>query len=42
MYIAISGTSGSKSNYTNDFVGEQIYLDHVVSMRAGVSQSLYK
>lgn len=39
MYIAISGTSGSKSLYRTLTVGSDIYLDHVVTYRGEVSQS---
>lgn len=39
MYIAITGTSGSSQNYVNDTLGQDIYSDHVTSIRAGVNQS---
>lgn len=39
MYIAISGTSGSSTNYANGSVGSQIYLNQVITTRAGVSQT---
>lgn len=42
MYIAISGTSGSRSNYKNHSVGGQIYLDRVTVNRDGVSQTAYR
>lgn len=39
MYIATSGTSGSRSLYRTLTVGSDIYLDHVVTYRGDVSQS---
>jgi len=39
MYVSITGTSGSSQNYANDTIGEDIYSDHVTSMRDGLTQS---
>jgi hypothetical protein len=42
MNIGKSGTSGHTNNYSNGYVMEQLYLDHVVSTRNGVSQTAYR
>ena len=39
MFILTNGTSQNEQNYLQDFVGEDIYTDHVTAYRNGVSQT---